>query len=227
MNYTYTILLLLLTYSRLAFGSDSEEIKTFKGCINDKHLIRMTLNIKENGDVVGFYYYESEKIHIPLHGKLVNNKIELAENLEFSGTFIQGFKGTLSNNEIKGVWADSIKKQKFKFSVLLEERSNPNKKFKRMEGDYQATDADPNHIQKLKLSYVSGSIFKFEVSTQTKSGCSGILTGMVSFANDKGNFKDEGCAALKFQINDDSILLSEYDCSYHGIQCSFMGTYKK
>lgn len=204
-------------------------IKTFKGAINNKLHIKMTLNIKGNGDVVGYYYYESQKINIPLKGKLIHNKIELAENLEFSGQFSQGFKGTLANDAITGVWADSLKKQKYKFAVSLEQNSSPNKKLQKLEGSYLDIKADSTQIKRLTLFYVSRNMFKFELNIGSKKGCTGIISGLVEFNGDQAVYTDADCKALKllFQCNN-TLQVKEISCTgYHGMQCDFAGSYIK
>lgn len=222
-NYTiYTAL--LLGFVALCNGS---EIKTFRGSINDKHVIKMTLNIKKSGEIIGFYYYETQRINIPLHGKMVNNHIELAENIEFSGRFMQGFKGVISNDEIKGIWADSLKKQKFKFSLALEARNVPDQKFYKMDGRYREISSDSSQVRNLKLHYVSANLFKFEISISGSGSCTGFISGLITFKNNKAVYKDSGCQRLELVMDDHHIKLAENNCDYHGMQCEFAGTYAK
>lgn len=210
----------------MAFSNGSE-IKTFKGSINDKHVIKMTLNIKKTGEIIGYYYYETQKVNIPLHGKMTNNHIELAENIEFSGQFMQGFKGIISNDEIKGVWADSLKKQKFKFSLALEARNIPDQKFYKMDGRYRELSSDSSQARNLKLHYVSANLFKFELSISGTSSCTGFISGLITFKNNKAVYKDTGCERLELIITENQIKLSESNCDYHGLQCEFAGSYVK
>lgn len=221
----YSIYTMLLC-GFIAFCNGSE-IRTFKGSINDKHVIKMTLNIKKSGEIVGYYYYESEKVNIALHGKMVNNQIELAENLEFSGQFMQGFKGVISNEGIKGIWADSLNKKKFKFSVALETKNTPDQKFYKMDGRYREVSSDSSQVRNLKLHYVSANLFKFELSITGSGSCSGFISGLITFKNNKALYKDEGCERLEFAMIDNHIKLGEDNCNYHGMQCEFAGTYAK
>lgn len=218
-----------ICFSNFIFCNTLGAIKTFKGAINEKLHIKMTLNIKGNGDVVGYYYYESQKINIPLKGKLIHNKIELAENIEFAGQFSPGFKGTIVNDAITGIWADSLKKQKYKFALLLEQNSTPNKKLQKMEGSYLEVKSDSTQIKRIQLIYVSGNIFKFELNIGSKKGCTGIISGLVEFNVDKAIYKDADCKALKLQLQCNSTLqIKETNCTgYHGMQCDFEGSYIK
>lgn len=218
-----------ICFSNFIFSNTLVAIKTFKGAINDKHQIKMTLNIKGNGDVVGYYYYESQKINIPLKGKLINNKIELAENIEFSGQFSQGFKGTLTNDAMTGVWADSLKKQKYKFALSLEQNRTPNKKLQKLEGSYLEAKSDSTLTKRLKLVYVSANMFKFELNISSKKGCMGIIIGLIEFKNDQATYKDADCKAIKLQVQcNNTLQVKETNCiDYHGMQCDFMGSYIK
>lgn len=77
-------------------------VNDFIGKINDKYIIKMSLNF--NGDVVeGMYYYDNVRSEIPLKGVKINKEIFL-DVKDDNGKITEIFKGTINNNEIQGVW---------------------------------------------------------------------------------------------------------------------------
>lgn len=90
----------------------------YEGYINNNLKIIMSLYPSEN-DMIGSYFYDSQRKEIQLKGKLEGNKIVLSEYDE-SGTNTGTFRGTIDANEkVEGTWTSSDGKKSYPFTLNL------------------------------------------------------------------------------------------------------------
>lgn len=110
--------------SSKAKSGDNAKIKLdkgyhdYEGSINNKLKIKMSLYSTEN-EIVGSYFYESERKEIQLKGKLEGNNIVLSEYDE-SGKNTGTFQGTMDTNEkVEGTWTNPDGKKSYPFTLTL------------------------------------------------------------------------------------------------------------
>lgn len=90
---------------------------TYKGAINNRYAIEMTLTSDGETDYTGEYFYTKNKTPIQLRGMLTDGRLVLEE---YVGMNLTGkFEGTLSRNSYSGTWTSSDGKTSYPFSVYI------------------------------------------------------------------------------------------------------------
>lgn len=95
----------------------AEYFNTYKGTINNKYEIEMTLNSDGGSYYNGEYYYTKNKQPIQLRGQLTDDDAHLVLE-EYVGMDMTGkFEGTLSNRGYSGTWTSADGKRSYPFTV--------------------------------------------------------------------------------------------------------------
>lgn len=199
------------------------------GSIADKYPIHLVLTI-DGSEVVGYYYYEKYLNNIHLKGTLKDSQLVLQESPDFESTFKMGFEGTLVNQQYAGQWKDLDKKRTLPFTVNLDydQMIHVGEKIQAIEGQYEYLEASEQFTSTIQLKHIFQDTYQFEISNGSANGCTGYLQGLMTINNlTSGNYFDDLCEALEFQIFPDAIKVSEKNCNWHGMRCPFEGSYIK
>ena len=226
-NITLTFLGLIIFINLSA--QTSRRIMEFSGTISDKYPIKMTLSVNDN-EVLGFYYYEKFKTKILLEGQIQENKLILKESPDYESIFKKGFIGNLIDSIFTGIWSDDYAQKKLNFMVRL---VNDNyiivpEEIIKIEGIYEVSVNSKDYYSSLNLKYITDSIFCFEISNGTQSGCIGYLKNLIKLSDlSFGIFSGDLCEEIKFSVLSREILITEKNCEWHGMSCPFDGKYIK
>lgn len=80
----------------------------------------------------------------------------------------------------------------------------------------------------VEIKNIADGQIEFELTVADQSGCTGDIFGVASLANGIAAYSSEDCRELKFEFAENAVTISETDCGfYHGLQCTFAGTYQK
>lgn len=108
-----------------------------------------------------------------------------------------------------------------------EEKTVATLKANAIQGIYEIAGTD--FVSGLEIEAINDTTFDFEIIVGNAKGCTGEIFGEANIQN--GNFAiytEEGCVELKFEFTETKIIITEKDCAeFHGIGCSFAGTYEK
>ena len=106
-------------------------------------------------------------------------------------------------------------------------KSNP--KYSVYNGTYNSTfNEDGISIGQLVIKYNKDREINFEITTATQSGCTGDLTGTAKIeSNGIAYYGNSDCESLTFEFKNNQIIVNEKNCNFHGMRCTFNGTYKK
>ena len=80
----------------------------------------------------------------------------------------------------------------------------------------------------LTINHISNKKYKFSIEGGTAKGCFVGIEGNIIIIGNKAVFSDEGCESLKFTFYNTKVFVDEESCDdFHGVGCSFYGTYFK
>jgi hypothetical protein len=227
MRYVLLILGFLLTIDLSA--QTEKRLVELSGTISDKYPIKMILTI-QNDKVLGYYYYEKYKTKILLAGQIKGTKITLNESPDYESDFKIGFVGEFNGNLMNGSWIDKDKNKTLNFNVSVDsdKKITIDKKITKIEGNYENVYSSDKYQSSVNLQYINESLFCFEVSNGTESGCVGYLKGLIDLKNLKsGIYSNSTCKELNISFVSDTLIITEKDCDWHGMNCPFDGKYKK
>ncbi|EBR3179956.1 hypothetical protein JMC21_004668 [Salmonella enterica] len=88
-------------------------VSEFTGKINNKYVVKMSLNLGE-GMIEGHYYYDKIRVLIPIKG--IKNDKEIILKVEGKdGKIKEIFDGIFDVNKIQGVWDNKLNNTKYPF----------------------------------------------------------------------------------------------------------------
>ncbi len=88
-------------------------VSEFTGKINNKYVVKMSLNLGE-GMIEGHYYYDKIRVLIPIKG--IKNDKEIILKVEWKdGKIKEIFDGIFDGNKIQGVWDNKLNNTKYPF----------------------------------------------------------------------------------------------------------------
>jgi hypothetical protein len=221
-----TFLGILLIFD-LSGQTEKRQIE-FSGTISDKYPIKMFLSI-QNNKVLGFYYYEEYKTKILLEGEQKGTTLTLKESPDYDSKFSIGFKCDLKGKILAGNWIDSIKRKSLnvKMSINYDTIVTPNEDIIKTEGNYRNVYNSDKEQSSVILQNITNDLFCFEIIVGTET-CTGYLKGLISMTNLKnGNYSGDLCKKLQITMDSNMMIISEENCRWHGISCSFEGKYQK
>lgn len=114
---TKLLILILMTVMLSAYALADDFSKTFKGSINGKYKITITLT-KTNNKLNGSYSYDSKEIPLELQGSIDKSGNISLNEFDDNGTITGIFKGKLTNDsKITGQWSKPDGGKSMPFSV--------------------------------------------------------------------------------------------------------------
>jgi hypothetical protein len=222
--FTFIGILLILNLS----GQTEKRHIEFSGTISDKYPIKMFLSI-QNNKVLGYYYYETYKTKILLEGEQKGTTMTLKESPDYDPKFSLGFKFDLKGKILSGTWIDSIKSKSLnvKMSIDHDTLVTTNEDINKIEGNYKNVYNSDKFQSSMILQNITNDLFCFEISIGQEN-CTGYLKGIIALTNFKnGYYTGNLCKKLQITIDSNVIIISEENCGWHGISCSFEGKYTK
>lgn len=201
-------------------------VKRLTGTINNSE-VEMQLIISADESVRGSYFYKKYKELLPFRGRMSGDGRMKLEVYDITTDIVEYFKGRITNDgQFQGKWFKVEENSKsldfdltFKDSLAIEMP-------KYLAGTYQL---DTKGIAK-KMTIRNAADGKFQFQISIDSYCSGVIEGDWAYFqnNTDANFYGEENCYVHFEVLNNRIKIQEADCLYyHGMQCSFDGTYSK
>ena len=79
----------------------------------------------------------------------------------------------------------------------------------------------------LEISYIKSKVINFILNTGCSEGCTGDVSGKAYFSNQyEAKYNSKDCK-LTFTFKNNQVIVTEDCTTYHGMNCTFNGTYKK
>lgn len=113
---TKLLILMLVTAMLSVYALADDFSKTFKGSINGKYKITMTLT-KTNNKLNGSYSYNSKEIPLELQGSIDKSGNISLNEFDDNGTITGIFKGKLADEKITGNWSKPDGGKPMPFSI--------------------------------------------------------------------------------------------------------------
>ncbi len=218
--------MLFMLFSNVLKAEDTRKLVKLSGKIAGKYPIQMVLNIKNNKEVYGYYFYEKYKSNIVLRGTVENGNIKLYEgdtDIRFTG-----FKGEISDFGIKGEWIQERYKKETRI-LSFDLKKNSEKVITKSEDSYSGLYGTyySEGEEDLNIEYVGGDLYVFHISVGSPY-CMGEILDLISIKSGKGEFSNKNCGKLIFKFSEKEVHITEEDCDYyHGARCSFRGDYPR
>jgi hypothetical protein len=204
-------------------------MKHFSGII-DSVPVAMQMVIASDSSIRGTYFYKKYKGLLPFKGQIARDGRVMLTVYNIQLEEVEYFKGRMNSDwTFNGKWFKveaGADKRDFELKVIPEEEKEE-EIVENLAGTYLFSSKSTE--QKLNIRAVTSKQFEFQMMV-AEGGCTGeIETGIAYFeaGGDANFYGEEGCY-ISFKMRNNKIFIKETDCNYyHGMRCTFDGSYKK